>query len=398
MVSFSPYPADPRPRRAVDTLLDDGMSVDLICLNNGEGAHREVSGKLNILRLPIEHRRGNKFSYLYNYGAFIFLAGSIFALRSIRRRYDLVYVHNMPDILVLSSVVPKVLGAKVLLDLHDPMPELMMTIFGLGAGSGSVRLLQRLEKLSIALSDVVVTVNIACKRIFASRSCRTDKIAVVMNSPDETTFPLRKPELRQSASADRFVIMYHGSLVERNGLDLAVQALDQVRRSVPSGELRIYGRRTAFLDRVMGEAHDKGLGDSVHYFGPKSLEELVPEIAACDVGVIPNHRSAFTEINTPTRIFEYLACGKPVITPRATGICDYFADGSLVFFEIGKANDLAKQIEYVFYNPAEVYEIVKRGQEVYRDHCWSSERQRLRRLVAGLLAEDSSAVVEVATN
>ena len=52
----------------------------------------------------------------------------------LRHRYDLIYIHNMPDILVFSALVPKAFGAKVILDQHDPMPELMMTIFNLKAG------------------------------------------------------------------------------------------------------------------------------------------------------------------------------------------------------------------------------------------------------------------------
>ena len=181
--------------------------------------------------------------------------------------------------------------------------------------------------------------------------------------------------------------MYHGSLVERNGLDLAVDALRRARTAVPSAELRIYGRKTPFLDRVMAKAHDQGLEDYVHYLGPRGLEELVLEIEDCDVGIIPNHRSAFAEINTPTRIFEYLALGKPVIAPRAAGICDYFDGRSLVFFELGNAEDLARQTEYVFSHPTEVIEIVRRGQEVYREHSWRVERSRLTGLVAGLLCE-----------
>jgi glycosyltransferase involved in cell wall biosynthesis len=182
-------------------------------------------------------------------------------------------------------------------------------------------------------------------------------------------------------------MMYHGSLVERNGLDLAVDVLARVRAPVPAAELRIYGRKTPFLEKVMGEVRNKGLEHCVHYLGPRSLEDLVQEIEDCDVGIIPNHRSAFAEINTPTRIFEYLALGKPVIAPRAAGICDYFDDRSIVFFEIGNAEDLARQTEYVFSHPTEVIEIVRRGQEVYREHSWRIERSRLTGMVAGLLCE-----------
>ena len=146
-------------------------------------------------------------------------------------------------------------------------------------------------------------------------------------------------------------------------------------------------RQSPFLKTVMREARDKGLEDCVHYLGPKTQEELVREIEDCDVGIIPNHRNAFAEINTPTRIFEYLALGKPVIAPRTTGIRDYFDDRSLVFFELGNAQDLAQKADYVFSHPAEVIEIVRRGQEVYRKHSWPTERQRLTGLVAGLLCE-----------
>ncbi len=96
----------------------------------------------------------------------------------------------MPDILVLSAMVPKALGAKVVLDLHDPMPELMMTIFNLDKSSRSVRLIRSVEKWSIARADSVLTVNLAMKKLISSRSCRPEKIGVVMNSPDGQIFPL----------------------------------------------------------------------------------------------------------------------------------------------------------------------------------------------------------------
>ena len=42
MVTFSPYPADPRPRRAADAFLKEGATVDLVCLGD-EGAPRRES-------------------------------------------------------------------------------------------------------------------------------------------------------------------------------------------------------------------------------------------------------------------------------------------------------------------------------------------------------------------
>ena len=392
MVVFSSYPADPRPRRAAEALLKEGMTVDLICLGDEKSARRETLGGLDISRIPIKHRRGGKFSYAYQYSAFILVSAVLMALRSLKRRYDIVYVHNMPDILVLAALVPKALGAKVILDQHDPMPELMMTIFNLDWNSSSVRLLTRLERWSMACTDLVITVNIACKRIFGSRSCPPEKIGVVMNAPDGGIFPFREARSYFTQNQDPtkpFVLMYHGSLVERNGLDLVVDALTRVQATVPTAELRIFGHKTAFLEAVINSARDKGLHDRVHYLGPKTLEELVREIEVCDVGVIPNHRNAFTDINTPTRIFEYLALGKPVIAPRTVGIQDYFEPNSLYFFEPGNDKELAERIEDVYSHLGEAMETAERGQQVYLAHSWQNERQTLLDLISRLFTEDT---------
>jgi len=327
--------------------------------------------------------------YFFQYSAFILISSWVLAMRLLTRRYDLVYVHNMPDILVFSGLIPKLFGAKVILDQHDPMPELMMTIFGFPEKAGSVRLLKVLEKWSLGFADAVVTVNRACAKMFAARSCPAEKIHVVMNSPDEGIFRFRTvPSPVSAPKPDKpFVIMYHGSLVERNGLDLAVEAFALAKKSVPSAELTVYGSRNAFLERVMENVQKLGLQDAVHYMGPKPLEQIVEAIEKCDLGVIPNQRSIFTEINTPTRIFEYLALGKPVVAPRASGICDYFDEQSLLFFELGNAEDLARQMQYAFEHPAEMAAIAKRGQAVHQTHTWREEKKRLTGLVSELLSD-----------
>jgi len=392
VVVFSYYPSDPRPRRAAEVLVQLGMSVDVICLKQKDDEPgREVFNGVRITRIPLRRWRGGKFSYVFQYAAFILASFFLLTFRSLRRRYDLVHVHNMPDVLVFAALVPKILGAKVILDLHDPMPELMMTIFGLHGDSSGVRILQQLEKWSLRFADAVLTVNLACKKLFTGRGCPPEKVIVVMNSPDEGIFKCREltPVTSSgSVAAKPFVIMYHGSLVERHGLDLAVRALGTVRRSIPHAEIRVYGQSTPFLEQVMDSARDTDLSESVRYLGPRNLEQIVEAIDGCDVGIIPNRRSIFTEINTPTRIFEYLSRGKPVIAPAAPGIRDYFGDQELIFFELGDANDLARKIEYVFLHPEEIGNIVRLGREVYFNHKWSTERMRFVNVVRGLLSAD----------
>ena len=398
-VVYSVYPSDPRVRRAAEALVRKGANVKVICLKEtDDDPLRESFNGVDITRIPLKRRRGGKLSYIVDYGSFIFLAGAKLSRRAIRRRIDLVHVHNMPDVLVFSALIPKLLGAKIVLDLHDPMPELMMAIFGLREKSYMVRFLRLLEKCSLGFADAVLTVNEACSRIFSGRSCAPEKITVIMNSPDEEIFPLREPSMPTGGEADiskPFILMYHGTLVERHGLDLAVKALGVIRKSISNAELRIFGWATPFLEQVFHSAREAGLTEAIRYMGPKSSEQIIAAIHDCDVGIIPNRRSTFTELNTPTRIFEYLSQGKPVIAPRAPGILDYFGPQSLVLFELGNAEDLAAKMEYVFWHPAEVVRMVGRGQEVYRAHKWSTERLRFVSLVERLLQGEGRSAMHV---
>jgi glycosyltransferase involved in cell wall biosynthesis len=389
MVVFSPYPADPRPRRAAEALLREGMIIDLLCEAGDRLPPRETLGSLHVTRIPIRHYRGGALSYAYQYSTFIAISAVILAWRTLRKRYDLIYVHNMPDILVISALIPRLFGARVILDQHDPMPELMMTIFNRSETSFAVRVIRRLEKWSIACVDRVITVNEACRKIFSGRSCSAEKVAVIMNSPDGGIFRYRAARSYpvRCLSAP-FVMMYHGSLVERNGLALAIDALASLLPIIPQAELRVFGKSTSYLEAVMEKVREMGLEKNVSYRGARKLEELVGEIEACDVGVIPNLRNTFTDINTPTRIFEYLALGKPVIAPNTAGIRDYFSPESLIFFESGDPDDLAKAMTFAASSPEEAVVNAERGQQVYLDHSWQREREDLVDLVADLVTKE----------
>ena len=383
---FSYYPADPRPRRAAEALVREGMDVELICLRGSrDEPTRETVDGVAVRRVPLRRRRGGATVYLFQYAAFLLIAFAILTVRSLRRRFALVHVHNMPDVLVFSALVPKALGAKVILDLHDPMPEVLMTIFHLGPESPVVRFLVRLERWSMAFADAVLAVNVACQEVFVQRGCVREKLHVVMNAPDETLFAFRPPATAPRARTGPFVILYHGTIVERSGLDLAVAALEVVRRTVPGAELHVCGHATPFLDVVMDRVRRNGLESAVRYLGPKSLPEIVAAIDASDVGVIPNRRGPFSELATPTRIFEYLARGKPVVTTRARGVRDYFAEDALLFAAPDDADDLARVLARVWREPVEVEPVVRRGQSVYLAHRWSEERRGLVACVQRLL-------------
>ncbi|HET7535116.1 MAG TPA: glycosyltransferase [Candidatus Didemnitutus sp.] len=388
VILYSYFPSDPRPRRAAEALVEAGMSVDFLCLSAAPtDAPKETVNGITVYRRPMKRRRGGKWTYIWQYGRFLLSAFWFLTRRGLWSKYDVVHVHNMPDFLVFSALIPKLRGSRVILDLHDPMPELMMSIYQLQAERRAVRMLFRLERWSIGFSNLALTPNITFKNLFVTRSCVPDKMQIVMNSPEEkifdrTLFPVTTPRDPQK----EFRIMHHGSILQRHGIDLLVEAVAQVRSKIPGVRLDIYGSREPFLDTVLETARRLGIEDIVHYHGAKNQAGIAQAITECDLGVVPNRKTPFTEINFPTRLFEYLAMDRPVIAPATTGIRDYFSDAQMLFFEPENVADLAARILWVWEHPAESREVVRHGLEVYREHLWSREKSHFVNLVSQLCA------------
>jgi glycosyltransferase involved in cell wall biosynthesis len=378
VVLYSYYPADPRPRRAAEAMIGAGMSVDLICLRESDREpSREVVNGVNVLRLPIPKKRGGKIDYLLQYSGFAAACSAILAFRTLRRRYDIVHAHNMPDFLAFSGLVPRLFGSKIILDLHDPMPELIRSIYDVPPNHWLVRLLIRLERWSVAGVDLVATPNIAFRDLFVSRGCPAQKITIVMNSPQGELFNPKRFETGSLRSKKQvsFQLMYHGLLVPRHGLDTAIRAVAAVREHIPALQFHIYGDRTPYMDQMNDLIERLGLAGSVRYHGRKPHEEIAMALASIDLGIIPNRRNPFTELNMPTRIFETLAMGKPVVVPNTKGIRDYFDESQIIFFEPDNVESLAQAIKWAYLHPREVRKMVLRGQTVLNAHSWDRERE-----------------------
>jgi glycosyltransferase involved in cell wall biosynthesis len=387
---FSYYPADPRPRRAAEALAREGAMIDLICLQkNRKEPRREIVNGVRVFRVPLRRHRGGKITYIWQYSIFLLRSFLYLSFLSIFRRYDFVHVHNMPDVLVFGALVPKALGAKVILDLHDPMPELMMSIYNLSAKNRFVRWLKRLEKASVSFADLVLTPNKAFQELFISRSCPSEKIQVIMNSPENEIFdPSKYDYLTQSSANGQkpFKIMYHGLIAERHGLDTALEAIAKLQPMIPTLEFHIFGEHTPYMNKIDSQVRKLLLQSCVYYHGYQSQIEIAKSIQSIDLGIIPNRRSPFTELNMPTRIFEYLAMGKPVVVPNTRGIRDYFGNRSALFFEPGDPQSLGDAILDVYRNPQKADSILALGKSVYETHRWEVHRVQFLDRVSDLLS------------
>src|SRR5690606_36351808 len=114
---------------------------------------------VRVRRLPVRrHRNRGMAVQMLEYLAFFVLAAAVMTARHVRRPYAAVQVHNLPDFLVFCALVPRLLGAAVILDLHALMPEFLASRTGSGMGHPLVRLVAWQERLAFRFADRVVTV------------------------------------------------------------------------------------------------------------------------------------------------------------------------------------------------------------------------------------------------
>jgi hypothetical protein len=112
-IIYSSYLADPRARRAAEAMVKEGMRVEVICLKDmPDQPGHEIFNGVDITRIQLKRPGGGKLLYVRRYGLFILRAGAILVRRSLKRRFHLVHVHNMPDVLVFSALAPKLSGRK----------------------------------------------------------------------------------------------------------------------------------------------------------------------------------------------------------------------------------------------------------------------------------------------
>ena len=382
MIVYSSLPEDVRVRREASALVQNGYMVDIVCLKNSNQQKFEIIDGINVFRLNLEKSRYSKKRYILLY--LLFFVKAFLKVNSLwlKKRYKIIHVHNMPDFLVFIPILQKLFGAKLILDLHDPTPEVFMTKF---SSSGfQIWFLKLQEKLSIKFADRIITTNIAFVNTFVKRGCPRDKITIVMNSPDERIFVPFDARKTRSRSEDKFIIMYHGGILERHGLDIAVKAIDLLKNRIPGVEFWVFGDGE-FKGSFLSLVSKLSLGQHIKYYGPVPLEKIAESIPKISLGIIPNRLSPFTSINFPTRIFEYLHYKKPVIVPKTEGIQDYFDDDSIIFFQPNNISDLSESVLRSYYDKSYSQKIITKGFAIYYDHRWELETGNLLNIYNNLL-------------
>lgn len=271
--------------------------------------------------------------------------------------WQLIHVHNVPDFLVYAASPSRRHGAKVILDIHDLMPEFFADKFKTSPHAWSVRSLAILERQAAQQADHIIVANDLWLERYATRCRAEDRCSAMINHVDERVFVRRafKP-----ASTDHPLIVFPGGFEKHQGLDVALSAFAMLRQHHPGARFHLYGDGS-MKAQLQTMAQQLQLGTSVQWFEPLPLEEVARVMSEADLSVVPKLTEGFGNEAFSTKILEFMALGVPVVASRTRVDAHYFHRGGVQFFTPGDALSMEQAMSTVLRRPDLQEQLVREG-------------------------------------
>jgi glycosyltransferase involved in cell wall biosynthesis len=384
------YPIDPRVRREAEALADAGYDVDVVCLRRpgragqaGEPRIETING-VRVHRLPLERKRGGQMRYFFEYAVLTLLGSVKLARLHFSHPFQVVHIHNMPDFLVLAGLLPKWTGAKLLLDVHDPMAELYQAN-GSGRAEWVARVLNWQQRISCQLANKVVSVSESMRENLQSKGVPSEKIFIVHNFPDQRFFANHREIASWPRHRDKPTLLYCGTITDHYRLDIAVRALATASKSIPGLRLRIVGEGNR-INEVFELARDLNVGDRIEFLGTVDADRVPAIMADADIGVSTHEAGVFGALYFSNKILEYISQGLPVVCSRTETLVRYIPEDSIFYFEPGSSEDMAAQILRLWSEPALALRSVANGRALIPRYTWETEKNRLSAFYQKLVA------------
>jgi len=378
MLAYAYYFTDARIKAYANSLLNIGISVDVLSLKEpNKNISIERSDGLQIYYLSSKYIGKNKIHYILSYIKFFVLALLKVSILQTKSHYRIIHIHNMPNFIVFSAIVPKILGAKIILDMHDIMSQNFIERFK--SKGLFLKLLKYEEKLSCKFADIIICADMFQKKfLIYNRNVNPDKIHIMMNLPDIKIFYPRGE--KTLAKEKYFNIVYHGTITYRLGIDIILKAILKVKEFIPC-RFFLYGTGDYLGEclKIIGENHlDDIVFASKKFFRVEDLPILLKDKA---LGIIGNRKSEAAKYMLPVKMMEYMAMNIPVIAPRVENISYYFDESLVCFYEPENISDLADKIIYLYEHSDERKKLSANAYGFIQKHNWQMEEKKYYSLI-----------------
>jgi glycosyltransferase involved in cell wall biosynthesis len=186
---------------------------------------------------------------------------------------------------------------------------------------------------------------------------------------------LFSPSGRDSPSGP-FTILYHGSIAKQRRIDNAIKAMSLLTDL----DIRfvLLGKGDG-LDDLKQLVDQLGIQKRVSFHEPVRYEEVPEWIHRCDAGILPLPDWDGWNVSSPIKLFEYLACAKPIIVTDIPAHRHVLEDRAFAFWaKQSSPQDIAEAIRQAYERRADFQHVgLKARQFVLDEYTWAKQAQKL---------------------
>ncbi len=364
VIAYTTFSTDTRVQKEAYAASEAGFDLDIYTL---EDKNVTNYNKFNFIRSNIVQYKGqSKFSYVFSYIKFFFYCFYFLSINTPTKKYRFIHVHNMPNFLVFSTIIPKLFGAKIILDIHDLMPEIFCVKFKLPIAHWLIKTLYLEEKLSAKFANEVIATNSFHVKRFKENGIVKKTVTEIVNVADEKIF---YPPQNKNYNDEKLQIAYPSTLAKRLGIDNLIDAVEILHNKGIKLQLNIYGDGE-YRTEIVKKINEKALGEVVSLSDSFiSLEKLSFELDKAHIGVIPLPSNVSNDIAMPVKIYEFFAKKVCVVATELDLLKNCF-DSSVLFFEERNSEDLANKLEHLNNNRNIIKNYAERGYNKFASQTW----------------------------
>lgn len=293
---------------------------------------------------------------------------------------DLIY-ERMSLYATAGVAVARTLGRPLFVELNAPLALEQETY----RGSGIKDLAAQAERWTLTQANAVVVVSNALRDYVTGLGVPRERVHVMPNGVDPDLFRLRGPDSAVSPAAGRElpVVGFVGGLRPWHGVDSLPELMSRLKEARCEASLVVVGDgplRKELQERL----NDRGLDSKARLMGVVSHQEVPGLIQTFDVAVAPYPALEHSFYFSPLKLFEYLACGVPVVAPRLGQIDEIIQHGQTgLLYPAGDVPAMARACQTLLEDGGLRRRMGEQGARLVRErYTWDHNARRVLALAA----------------
>jgi len=300
-------------------------------------------------------------------------------------KIKLIHVNNIPNFFVFAGMINKIVyGAKIILDNHDVMP---IAFTEKSSNKIIYKILLIEQFLSMKFADFVICADHNQKDYLILNRIPKDRLSVVLNVANDRIFK-KKPFI---VSPNKSIqLIYHGTISQRLGIDLIIEALRIVSEKIPNVHLNLIGEGD-YSDHIKRMVDQYHLENHVQ-FTDKLLpvEDLPIILEKMNIGVIGNRITTLSDYMLPVKLLEYIHMKIPVVAPKSRIIDRYFDEEMLSYYEPEDFQEMASKIIELILNPEKRQDQAKKAFSFTKIYNYRSEMIKYQAIIDKLISSQGA--------